>query len=58
MIQRRTFVASLAASAATGLLAPRVFAAPLAKMAGAELRGPIDAIALKTTPGAGYFKSG
>ena len=58
MIQRRTFIASIAASAAAGLLAPRSFAAPLAKMTGAELRGPIDAVAVKTTPGASDVKSG
>lgn len=58
MIQRRAFIASLAASAAAGLFAPRIFAAPLAKMNGAKLRGPIDAVAYKATPGTSDIKSG
>lgn len=58
MIQRRAFIASVAASAAAGLFAPRISAAPLARMNGAELRGPIDAIAFKATPGTSDIKSG
>ena len=58
MIQRRAFIASVAASAAAGLFAPRIFAAPLAGMNGAALRGPIDAIAYKATPGTSDIKSG
>lgn len=58
MIQRRAFIASVAASAAAGLFAPRILAAPLARMNGTELRGPIDAIAYKTTPGTSDIKSG
>lgn len=58
MIQRRAFIASLAASATASLFAPAIFAAPLAKMRGAELRGPIDAIAYKATPGTNDIKSG
>ncbi|HEY0125352.1 MAG TPA: TIGR03808 family TAT-translocated repetitive protein [Rhizobium sp.] len=58
MMQRRAFIAYIAASTATGLLAPRVFAAPLAKIAGAEMRGPIDAIVYKTTPGTSDVRSG
>lgn len=57
MIQRRAFIASVAASAA-GLFAPRIFAAPIAKVSSAELRGPIDAIAYKATPGTSDIKSG
>jgi uncharacterized secreted repeat protein (TIGR03808 family) len=58
MIQRRAFIASIAATAAAGLFAPRIFAAPLAKMNGTELRGPIDAIAYQATPGTSDLKSG
>ncbi|NTH63210.1 TIGR03808 family TAT-translocated repetitive protein [Agrobacterium rhizogenes] len=58
MMQRRAFIAYIAASAAAGLLAPRTSAAPLAKIAGAEMRGPIDAIAYKTTPGTSDIRSG
>ena len=58
MIQRRAFIASVAASAAAGLFAPRILAAPLARMNGTELRGPIDAIAYKATPGTSDIKSG
>ena len=58
MIQRRAFIASVAASAAAGMFAPRIFAAPLARVSGAELRGPIDAIAYKATPGTSDIKSG
>jgi uncharacterized secreted repeat protein (TIGR03808 family) len=57
-MQRRAFIAYIAASAAAGLLAPRAFAAPLAKIAGAEMRGPIDAITYKTTPGTSDIRSG
>lgn len=58
MMQRRAFIAYIAASAAAGLLAPRGFAAPLAKIAQAEMRGPIDAIAYKTKPGTSDIRSG
>ncbi|MBB3608741.1 TIGR03808 family TAT-translocated repetitive protein [Rhizobium sp. BK602] len=57
MMQRRAFIASVA-SAAAGLLAPRVLAAPLARMADAEMRGPIDAIAYRSVPGSSDIKSG
>ncbi|WFU02774.1 TIGR03808 family TAT-translocated repetitive protein [Rhizobium sp. CB3171] len=57
MVQRRAFLAYIAASAATGLFAPRAFAAPLAKIAGAEMRGPIDAIAYRATPGTSDIRS-
>ncbi|MGY5806526.1 TIGR03808 family TAT-translocated repetitive protein [Rhizobium sp. LEGMi198b] len=58
MVQRRAFLAYIAASAATGLFAPRALAAPLAKIAGAEMRGPIDAIAYRATPGTSDIRSG
>ncbi|MBB5571812.1 MULTISPECIES: TIGR03808 family TAT-translocated repetitive protein [Rhizobium] len=58
MVQRRAFIAYIAASAATGLFARSAFSAPLAKMAGAEMRGPIDAIAYKATPGTSDIRSG
>ncbi|ENN86140.1 hypothetical protein RHSP_82364 [Rhizobium freirei PRF 81] len=58
MIQRRAFLASLAASATAGLFAPGIFAAPLARTSGADLRGSIDAIAYKATPGTSDMKSG
>jgi len=58
MIHRRAFLASLAASATAGLFAPGIFAAPLARTSGADLRGSIDAIAYKTTPGTSDMKSG
>ncbi len=58
MIHRRAFITSLAASATAGLLAPSIFAAPLARTNGADLRGSIDAIAYKTTPGTSDIKSG
>ncbi|MEF0939699.1 TIGR03808 family TAT-translocated repetitive protein [Rhizobium sp. BR 362] len=58
MVQRRAFIAYIAASAATGLFAKRGFSAPLVKMAGAEMRGPIDAIAYKATPGTSDIRSG
>ncbi|WP_047463280.1 TIGR03808 family TAT-translocated repetitive protein [Rhizobium rhizogenes] len=58
MLQRRAFIAYIAATAAAGLLAPRSFAAPLAKIAGAEMRGPIDAIVYKTKPGTSDVRSG
>ncbi|MDL2407701.1 TIGR03808 family TAT-translocated repetitive protein [Rhizobium calliandrae] len=58
MVQRRAFIAYIAASAAAGLFAQRARTAPLAEIAGAEMRGPIDAIAYRATPGANDIKSG
>ncbi|AYG58449.1 TIGR03808 family TAT-translocated repetitive protein [Rhizobium jaguaris] len=58
MVQRRAFIAYIAASAAAGLFAQRSLAAPLAKIAAAEMRGPIDAIAYKATPGTSDIRSG
>ncbi|AVA20745.1 MULTISPECIES: TIGR03808 family TAT-translocated repetitive protein [unclassified Rhizobium] len=58
MVQRRAFLAYIAASAATDLFASHAFAAPLAKIAGAEMRGPIDAIAYRATPGTSDIRSG
>ncbi|MDE1992580.1 MAG: TIGR03808 family TAT-translocated repetitive protein [Rhizobiaceae bacterium] len=58
MMKRRAFMAYIAATAATGVVAPRAFAAPLAKIDNAEMRGPIDAIAFKTTPGTTDMRSG
>ncbi len=40
MVQRRAFIAYIAVSAAGGLFGQRAFAAPLAKIAGADMRGP------------------
>ncbi|MFS8111621.1 TIGR03808 family TAT-translocated repetitive protein [Rhizobium jaguaris] len=58
MVQRRAFIAYIAASAAAGLFAQRTVAAPLAKIAAADMRGPIDAIAYKATPGTSDIRSG
>ncbi|MDL2402235.1 TIGR03808 family TAT-translocated repetitive protein [Rhizobium mayense] len=58
MVQRRAFIAYIAASAAAGLFAQRASAVPLAKIAGAEMRGPIDAIAYRATPGTSDSRSG
>ena len=58
MVQRRAFIAYIAVSAAGGLFGQRAFAAPLAKIAGADMRGPIDAIAYKATPGTSDIRSG
>ncbi|MBB4568370.1 TIGR03808 family TAT-translocated repetitive protein [Rhizobium leucaenae] len=58
MVQRRAFIAYIAGSAATGLFAQRGFSSPLVKMASAEMRGPIDAIAYRATPGTSDIRSG
>lgn len=58
MVQRREFIRLIATAAATGAVAPRAFASPLAKIAGAEMRGPIDAIAYRATPGTSDRRSG
>ncbi|PZM17222.1 TIGR03808 family TAT-translocated repetitive protein [Rhizobium tubonense] len=52
MLTRRQIIAALTGAAAAATLAPRVFAAPLAKVASADMRGAIDAVAFKATPDA------